>query len=305
MESEFGEFTGIRFGRRPRGAAGEPPWEYLPHPDFDGIGGLAHLLRRDGVPVAGLPALREARGPGRLWRLWALASFLLRKPTPAARWLGPGATGGLPERLGAPDAVAVRAFSLEETRELERRAVALGVSLNSFLLWALGRASLHWLDSEGQPHWMVPVNMRGGVRGPRDTGNHSAYLQIAVRAEDGPAGVHGRIRSALEGRWHWRSWSAIRIARYAGARGVRRMYRLDRAVGRAWVGSFSNLGVWRPGGESEWFFCPPVSANNPVGAGAVICDGGLTLTLQAHPALGWDSARARELLAGWERELGR
>ena len=44
---EMGEFIGIRFGRVTPGAV-EPEWMFLPHTDYDGIGGLAHLLRGRG-----------------------------------------------------------------------------------------------------------------------------------------------------------------------------------------------------------------------------------------------------------------
>src|ERR1043165_2317609 len=55
---ELGEFIGIRFGRVPPEGT-EPEWMFLRHTDFDGIGGVAALLRARG----GAPSGSDFLGP--------------------------------------------------------------------------------------------------------------------------------------------------------------------------------------------------------------------------------------------------
>src|SRR5436190_309156 len=59
---ELGEYIGIRFGHLPPGRS-EPEWHFLKHTDFDGIGGLAHLLRRRGMDVGRLVQIKHATRP--------------------------------------------------------------------------------------------------------------------------------------------------------------------------------------------------------------------------------------------------
>ena len=47
---ELDEYIGIRFGRLAPGAT-DPEWMFVRHRDFDGIGGLAELLRRRGAVI--------------------------------------------------------------------------------------------------------------------------------------------------------------------------------------------------------------------------------------------------------------
>src|ERR1700722_1711144 len=81
---ELGEFIGIRFGRIPPGAT-EPEWIYLPHKEFDGIGGLAEILRKRGVTTLDrLPQIRHPASPSRLSVLKLLPKYL--EPKRPLKW---------------------------------------------------------------------------------------------------------------------------------------------------------------------------------------------------------------------------
>src|SRR5439155_24092823 len=62
---ELGEYIGIRFGRVPPGTA-DPEWIFLRHTDFDGIGGLAEILRRRGAELDRLLQIKYPASPS--WR---------------------------------------------------------------------------------------------------------------------------------------------------------------------------------------------------------------------------------------------
>lgn len=59
---ELGEYIGIRFGHVPSGAS-KPEWIFLRHTDFDGIGGLADILRRRGVTLDRLAQIKYPGSP--------------------------------------------------------------------------------------------------------------------------------------------------------------------------------------------------------------------------------------------------
>jgi hypothetical protein len=50
--------------------------------------------------------------------------------------------------------------------------------------------------------------------------------------------------------------------------------------------------------------CPPVAATCPVSAGAIVCNGRLSLTIEAHPSMAGGAAWARALMARWIAGLG-
>src|ERR1043166_7061003 len=75
---ELGEFIGIRFGRVPPEGT-EPEWMFLRHTDFDGIGGLAELLRRRGAHLPRLPQIKHPSPPS-----WLSLRRVPPKPPQAA-----------------------------------------------------------------------------------------------------------------------------------------------------------------------------------------------------------------------------
>lgn len=152
----------------------------MPHKHYDGVGALWELHRsRYGEDGAGpMPTLRQPDPPGFVdgWR--EFVRFMSRPRAPAAAWrcLDPSWRGRSPEASKAATP-SFRVLTPEQTRAVAARAKAEGVSVNTLLLWALGRAVEPALDLErGAVRWMVPVNMRGAVWRRRATSNHSSYV---------------------------------------------------------------------------------------------------------------------------------
>src|SRR5581483_12114961 len=79
----LGEYIGIRFGHLPPGAA-QPDWFFLRHSDFDGVGGLAHLLRERGADPGRLPQLKHPAPAGKAALLRALPQYL--RPRRRVKW---------------------------------------------------------------------------------------------------------------------------------------------------------------------------------------------------------------------------
>ena len=305
MEKEAGEFVGMRAGRRAPGSE-EPDWLFHSHTAYDGLGWFATLLQTETRTTRiRIPRLKEIERPSLLRQMYGLLRLLTRKPQAAAVWnTWDAAWQAPPGGAKAGNAVAVHAFDSTATRGLSTVASAQGISLNSLLLAALGRASEPLLQG-GPAFWMVPVNMRGPVKLASETANHTSYLQIKTEAGVTPRQLHEQVKAKLSRLEHWGGWlfaNSGRIVRYAGMRWLYRR-ELARTKGRPWVGAFSNLGTWDDCGQ--WFVCPPVAKACPLGVGVVICDGALSLTIDAHASIARNPVWTRALMGRWVDELAR
>src|SRR5690606_9935870 len=148
-----------------------------------GIGGFARLLRQHGAVIPELPQTASpCRGViGPLWRLM-VGSGVKGERASRADWKPPGAGPSAP---GPSVAVAWHVFTEDETAALRARGRGQGVTVNSFLLHCLCQA----LRSDVRRPclrvpWMIPVNLRGDLRCPDDTGNHVSCVGAHIAPED-------------------------------------------------------------------------------------------------------------------------
>ncbi len=303
---ELGEYIGIRFGHIPPGAT-EPEWTFLRHTDFDGIGGLAHILRQKGVKLGRLPQIRYPSTSSALSVLKLVPKFL--QPRRHVKWLPLGAT----QKNGAqpPPAVAWHVFDELATLQLRRVCRMAGVTVNSFLLKHLTKAIRPFLeDQSAVVPWMVPVNLRGKLVRDRDTANFSTYVGVKVKSFETPHDVHRNIYAALGRREHWANWYAFYVSRIL-TQGMRRfLITKELAVSQWNLGSFSNLGDWdaekeitQPECRGDWLFCPPVLRCQLVGAGCVTFQNRLSLVIQAHSELTIDPAITKAWVQNWVKEI--
>lgn len=302
------EFIGIRFGRMAPGAS-EVEWTYLPHTDFDGIGGLAHLLRERGAEIGDLPQIPH---PAALsWWSFVRALPGMLAPRKYLKWK-PLKQGKQVEKANQPaPAVAWHVFNEEDTAKIRWAARNADVSVNSLIIKHLDRAVRPFLqDPSSAVPWMIPVNLRGRVKQSTDKENHSSYIAIRIKASEGVKAVHRRIYAELEKGRHcanWKSYSAGKLL----SEGMKKILILkDRAISQWNVGGLSNLGIWDWDKEitderclGDWFFCPPVLRSQHLGAGCVTFQGRLTLTLQVHPDLTTSPEVPAMWVKNWVREI--
>jgi len=303
-----GEFVGIRFGRvSPSGGA--PEWMFLSHAEYDGIGGLAHLLRERGASVGELPKITH---PGRLsW--WPFIRFLptMLGSRRSLEWRQLKTVGTAGAIGNTPAAVAFHVFDEDTTAQIRRAARSAGVSVNSFLMKYLDRSIRPALANPALAiPWMIPVNLRGIVTQPDDTGNHSSYVGIRIFASEGVQDVHRRIYKAIRRREHIATWKGFDATRLTSVSIKKRLIRSNRATSQWAVGGFSNLGEWDPEKKitapaclGDWLFAPPVLRFQAIGAGCITFQGRLSLTLQIHPELTTSTEVATEWMRSWVREI--
>jgi len=305
---DLGEFIGIRFGRQDP-LTGQTEWQFLPHTDFDGIGGLAHLLRKNGATI---PRLPEITHPAPLsWGSFIRALPGMLGPRRRLAWKDIPKGDRPPTPGSPPSALAWHVFSEDETHRICRAARFKRASVNSLLLKYLDRAVRPALaDPSSAVPWMVPVNLRGKVRQPADTDNHSSYVGIRIYASEDATAVHRNIYESIAKGRHCAHWKAFAAARFTGTAVKQHLIRTDRATCQWSVGGFSNLGVWdpdktitAPGCLGAWLFAPPVLRFQMIGAGCVTFQGRMSLTLQLHPELTTSAEVAADWLKNWIREI--
>ena len=306
---ELGEYIGIRFGQLPLGSS-EPEWTFLIHTEYDGIGGLAELLRRRGADVGRLLQLKHPFRPSWLPLLRTAPRYL--KPRRRLRWIplqqGPSLAPGAPQ---PPPAVAWHVFDEGTTLQIRRVCRKAGVTVNSFLLKNLTKAIRPYLEDQSSVvPWMIPVNLRGKVTRRRDTSNHSSYIGVRVKSFETVRDVHRNIYAALGRGEHWANWYAYR-AGWVMTAGMRKLLIAKGLATSEWyLGGFSNLGEWdpdkkitNPGCQGAWLFSPPTLRCQLLGAGCVTFQGRLTLTLQIHPDLTTARTVAQAWVSGWLKEI--
>lgn len=303
-----GEFIGIRFGHLPPGGE-RVEWFYLPHTDYDGIGGFAHLLRQRGAPVEELPKITH---PSR-FSCWTFIRFLpaMLSRRRYLKWRPLKQGEKLESANQPPPAAAYHIFDEEKTAKIRRASRQSDVTVNSFLMKYLDRAIRPSLaDPACAIPWMIPVNLRGRVTRNHDTGNHSSYVGIRIYASLGVKEIQHQIYRALQKGEHLAAWMGFSATCGTSPAFKKRMISASRATSQWSVGGFSNLGEWdsekeitAPECQGDWLFAPPVLRFQMIGAGCVTFHGRLTLTLQVHPELTTAPEVAAEWMRSWVREI--
>jgi hypothetical protein len=292
-----GEFVQIAFGSLLPGAA-NPAWNYLPHRDFDGAGGLAHLT---GIT---LPVATKRYVPSFWRRLLGFFHYLRVSKMKEVVW-----KTYRPSLRGKRSEIAWATFTLEETRGLEAEAKSSGVSLNTFLLQKIDRVlSREWTRPGTARRWLIPVDMRGSVHRDPPHSNHASYVSVSLTDGLDADAVARLVRHEIRRESQWGAWAVLNSGRWIGRSGMRRMMDSLRARELCWMGTFSNLGKWTAGasrkaGDPQWMFCPPTLVTQPISLGALVWNDRLSLTLQLHPALSENSSDAWRSLEACATEI--
>jgi hypothetical protein len=311
---ELGEFIGIPFGRIPPGER-EPEWSFLPHTDYDGIGGFADILRRRGAVLDRLPQIRYPVSPSWLCMVRVLPKYLSRRRR--VRWgpldSGPSAASGSPSPAvpSPPPAVAWHVFDDTTTTHVRRLCRKAGVTVNSFLLKHLTKAIRPFLqDQSSVVPWMIPVNLRGKVDRGRDTAMQTSYVGVTVKSYETVRDVHRNIYATLASGEHWANWQIYLLGRYVSSGIKKRLIRSERGTSLWFIGGFSNLGDWDPDKTitqpdclGSWLFTPLAWRCLSIAAGCVTFQNRLSLTIRAHPSLTTTPAVPGAWVQNWAKEI--
>jgi hypothetical protein len=298
---DCGEDISIVYGQVGKASnQARPQWFELQHNEFDGMSGLACLLRRQGRSVDRLPLYK---GEPLTWRraLQGLGTILPEMKSRPRQWrhfLADRTAGFAP----VAQRVAWHFFSAQETQAIVRAAAVAGCSVNTYLLFHLDAVVRDRLvPPEAARRWMLPINLRGAVTRHLERAPHMAFLGVDIDKDGAPAQVQQRIDQLRQRAYHWGVWIMLHAGRLLGGQAMRRDIRKREREQHGWTGIFSNLGVWHVPGADHWLFCPAISRVYPVGAGCLTMNGHMALTVQLHDVLGLDMFAARGILAAWKQ----
>lgn len=299
----MGESFQFRLGRY-RPGMNQPEWFELPHQDFDGLGGLAHVLRTTQKTSLPLPALATVQLPSTIRRWMAAARLLCRRPAQPRRWLRPSEGSA----RWAEAARAWTLFSAEETIALRTNARNHGVSLNAWLLWGLAGTCLpHLAPGRQGAAWIVPINMRGAVAAERDTDNLASILDIAFPLPAAPSDVDAALRTEQRKLAHFGAWQLLQLVGRLHPRLQEAVVRHESRVPKH--GSFSNLGRLASADASKadapewWMAFNPVIESRPIGMACLTWHDRMAVTLQIHPVLGCSEPEAEHWLTAWRETV--
>lgn len=276
-------------------------WSFFRHQDVDGIGLFINALASQGVSID-IP-LYKGDVPGTLQRVQlAWRKFRARTPAPV-RWRQwqPSADGRV-----AKHSQLLRGRLLREaqTAQAIAAAKAQGVTLNSWLLWALNEAVAPVLTlPQPERAWGNTVNLRGQVKATSPTDNQSSIVTVVLREGDSARDVHANVQQLFQSGAHWGSWDFLGTICKVGPALVRKQIRRYYSSHNSQMGTFSNLGVWNwstDNGEAPYmFFAPCCTRTAPVAAAAATLNGRMSLTLGLHPFLVATPAQLELIMTRW------
>lgn len=297
---DCGEDISIVYGEQTSASGhGEPRWIELPHDRYDGISGLAALLRLQRLRVEHLPELRGDRF-GALRGLRGFLSILPAIKVRRQQWASPFHWTRSVRFLPPGQRVAWRVLTEEQTRAIVAAAKAAGVTVNTYLLFHLdGAVSAELVAQGASRRWMIPVNLRGAVTRPAVEPPHMSFLGVDLERKPSLQAMQALVDRYRQRGYHWGMWIMLHMGRLLGAEGMRRDIRKREKQQHGTTGMFSNLGAWEVEGAADWMFCPAVTRVYPVGAGCLTLNGRMALTVQLHDALGRSVQTADALLQGW------
>jgi len=298
---ESGEDISIVYGQKAGAPVhAEPSWFELPHDQFDGISGLASLLRRQGLRVDKLPVLRGDR----LTLSRAVRGLFAVLPTLKVRqrqWRNFDARRKV-RFLPVRERVAWHLFTEEQTAGIVKSAKAADVTVNTYLLFHLDAAvSAQLTPPATGRRWMIPVNLRGAVTRPTPDAPCISFIGADIDCGSSLDQLQTQITRMRERACHWGSWIALHAGEVIGGKAMRRDLRSREEKNHGWTGIFSNLGVWEVPGSSSWVFCPAIWRSHPVGAGCLTMNGRMAITIQLHDAFYADLGTSYALLKAWQQ----
>jgi len=298
---ECGENISIIYGRQKKNIMDETPyWYELPHDNFDGISGLAHLLRTQHCAVNELPMLRNDK----YTFLRALRGLLNVIPTLGIRkqfWLCDFNWEYEPSLRTVEKRLAWNIFSEDETRKVIALAKASDVTLNTYLLFHLDAAVAQQLTGISKNRlWMIPVNLRGVIKRDPEVAPKMSYLGVDLTSRISLVQLQSKITRLKKNCFHWGTWTLFNSLFLLGKAGIRKDILDRKKKHHGWTGTFSNLGNWEVANSDNWIFCPTVSSVHPIGAGCITMNGRTAIAVQLHEALNADLTTTQLIIDLWK-----
>lgn len=197
------------------------------------------------------------------------------------------------------------AVTLSEVQTASLREICKknGVSINTQLFYALNRALEKTFSVSSPRAWWMPVNMRADLG--LDTNdsslqrNYVSNFTIDAETEMTARDYQRRISNCLRQQQHWATWFWQQLGRFIPEALVEKMA-MASLSGTSYAGTFSNLGEWTCSDKNSnlQIMINPIQSH-PIGAGAVIWNHRLSVSLRIYKNFPLDQAGLEKLLQLW------
>jgi hypothetical protein len=263
--------------------------ESFQHEFNDGLGALAQQSEKWQGPSLQLP-LFQIKTPTTAAQILAGLRGLKEDMTPSqTRWKNLDAAAPY-----SPAHLAWRVFSQNSTSILLNTSKQLNISLNTLLLSVVNKVVVQNLLHERQHdcRWLIPVNMRRNESDRLLRSNCTSSIGLRFDRDASPRAIDEQYRRSLN---KWRAIATHALAQASCQLGEERLLKLAQLRGQknSWIGSFSNLGVWKfeeQNSNPHWpialSIAPPAGTPCfPVGVGIITWQRRLSMSLRLHSAL--------------------
>lgn len=209
-----------------------------------------------------------------------------------------------------PDSTLIQSHTLSatQTETLKATARKFGVSLNTLLFYTLNKEleqTYNW--KKGLRAWWMPVNMRADlgmdINNPNHKANYVSNFMLEISPKMNLQQHQQLITQSLKQQKHWATWWWQHLGKYVPDKVVE-FFAIQKLHNNHYVGAFSNLGEWSCSESSSIikFFVPPL-LSHPIGAGAVIWNGKLTISLRIYPSFKITPYELQQMMQSWAQRL--
>ena len=275
----------------------------FPHEKSDGVGALHLMAEKFNWQIQNQSAIKPKK-IGMLKYFINCIAFLY--------WAHPRRNNIWPFTFKKADSVhtlqTLHKFTRDETTALLTKAKWLKVSLNTLLFYALNQTIVEKFDlQQKEISWWIPVNMRPDlgldVNDPQINRNYVSNFPVDIFSDTSLTDCQQLISKALKQQKHWATWWWQNIGRFLPAMAIEIIAKRN-LQDNYYAGAFSNLGNWtcKEQNSNISFFVNPL-LSHPIGAGAIIWNGQLNITLRVYPTFPIAQGELDRLIAAWAKAI--
>lgn len=199
-------------------------------------------------------------------------------------------------------------FSTEETQQITKNAKSSGTSLNTLIFYSLNKClekKFNW--HQDFRSWWIPVNVRPefdiDINDSNITSNYVSNFTIDVSPDMSLHSYQNLISESLKQKKHMATWWWQHLGKFLPEKLIEKIA-IRNLQNNYYVGTFSNLGDWACDDTNSCLnFFVPTLKSHPVGAGAIVWNSKLSLTLTFHPEFQLSTTEANDLFQNWIRHL--
>lgn len=285
-------------------------WHRIDHCQFDGIGGFAEVLSKLNHNIEKLPA-DHAPTPS-FWpglKTWWLTWCHMNSRQ--VRWNEKWRSRFNPQlKHRTTPLIHWHLFSREDTRKIEYASLKQRASTNCYLLAKLSNtAGKEFVEEGSNFHWMIPTNLRGGLKLSDPRANHCSTYSLDTNASASPCSIQDKSRQLTKRGDDWAFYWTIKFFVKLPTK-INRWLQKDSEKRNPAIGCFTNLGHWHhckpnsPVNDKEgWVIVPTANHANPVGAGAITWNGRLSIALEIHPSLQSSEEESQHIFEAWKKAI--